>query len=245
MTATMKLLGAKSSGFDVLSLTPALWLDASDASTITASSGAVSQWSDKSGNTRHFTQSGSGKPVTGTRTQNGLNVIDFTSSSSQFLDGGDILDMGTGAWTCFSVVAFDTANGYGPWGKNVSGSDSGRYGLFRDGGRLYVASKVGADGGGSVSVADSSTAARVITGVYQRTGSAVLKIRVNGSQTSSTTWTDDGANRDTTAPWRVGRYGTSGLYFDGIVAEIILVMRTATSDEITATESYLASKWGT
>ena len=34
-----------------------LWLDASDPSTITHSNSAVSEWSDKSGNNRHATQS--------------------------------------------------------------------------------------------------------------------------------------------------------------------------------------------
>jgi hypothetical protein len=37
-------------------LTTALWLDAADASTVTTVSGLVSQWNDKSGNNRHFTQ---------------------------------------------------------------------------------------------------------------------------------------------------------------------------------------------
>jgi len=35
---------------------PTLWLDASDPTTITATATAVSQWSDKSGNARHFVQ---------------------------------------------------------------------------------------------------------------------------------------------------------------------------------------------
>lgn len=56
----------------------ALWLDASDLSTITHSSGAVSQWDDKSGNARHVVQAtGSLQPVTGTRTINGVNALDF------------------------------------------------------------------------------------------------------------------------------------------------------------------------
>jgi hypothetical protein len=38
-------------------ISTALWLDAADASTITESSGAVSQWNDKSGNGHHGTQS--------------------------------------------------------------------------------------------------------------------------------------------------------------------------------------------
>lgn len=37
-------------------ITTALWFDASDSSTITTVSGAVSQWNDKSGNNRHATQ---------------------------------------------------------------------------------------------------------------------------------------------------------------------------------------------
>ncbi len=43
----------------------ALWLDASDASTITSSGGLVSEWRDKSGNNRHATQANAGnKPTT-------------------------------------------------------------------------------------------------------------------------------------------------------------------------------------
>jgi hypothetical protein len=41
-------------------ITTALWLDASDSSTITASAGKVSQWNDKSGNARNATQATSG-----------------------------------------------------------------------------------------------------------------------------------------------------------------------------------------
>jgi hypothetical protein len=52
-------------GFSPLSLSPALWLDASDASTLfdattggslVAADGAVARWEDKSGNARHATQ---------------------------------------------------------------------------------------------------------------------------------------------------------------------------------------------
>lgn len=45
-------------------ITTALWLDGGDSSTITADAGAVSQWADKSGNSRHFTQATAGlKPT--------------------------------------------------------------------------------------------------------------------------------------------------------------------------------------
>lgn len=79
MTAALKvLLGAHPRAFDPMSLPNlAMWLDASDASSITASSGLVSQWSDKSGAGRHVTASGAARPTTGANTQNGLNVITF------------------------------------------------------------------------------------------------------------------------------------------------------------------------
>ena len=53
-------------------ITTRLWLDASDASTITESGGAVSQWADKSGNSNNATQG------TGTNQPNyGTNVVEF------------------------------------------------------------------------------------------------------------------------------------------------------------------------
>ena len=58
-----------------------LWLDASDASTITSAGGLVSQWSDKSGNGRHATQPTSGSQPTYTGT-----ALSF-GSSSRFMSG--------------------------------------------------------------------------------------------------------------------------------------------------------------
>jgi hypothetical protein len=58
------------------SATTALWLDADDSSTITLVSGAVSEWRDKSGNTRHASQTTAGnRPVMSTL--NGKGVLDF------------------------------------------------------------------------------------------------------------------------------------------------------------------------
>ena len=58
--------------------TTELWLDAADASTITLTSSAVSQWSDKSGNNRHSTQSVSdSRPIVATAALNSLDGIQF------------------------------------------------------------------------------------------------------------------------------------------------------------------------
>lgn len=63
-------------------MTTLAWYDAADASTITHSSNAVSEWRDKSGGNKHLNQPISGaRPITNTQTQNGLNVIGFDGTS--------------------------------------------------------------------------------------------------------------------------------------------------------------------
>ena len=64
-------------------ITTAAWYDASDASTITDSSGLVSNWSDKSGNNNTATQSaGAKQPTVGSNTIHGLSSISFNGASN-------------------------------------------------------------------------------------------------------------------------------------------------------------------
>ncbi len=57
------------------------WWDPSDAATITESGGYVTKLDDKSGTRNHLYQTSTYGPITGTRTQNGLNVLDFYAST--------------------------------------------------------------------------------------------------------------------------------------------------------------------
>jgi uncharacterized repeat protein (TIGR02543 family) len=70
-------------------LEAAVWFDASETATITEDGGAVSKWSDKSGNDVNLEQGVSvHQPTTGQMTLNGLNVISFqgvTGAADQFL----------------------------------------------------------------------------------------------------------------------------------------------------------------
>lgn len=65
-------------------LTTALWLDASDPSTITTDSGVISQWRDKSGNNRHATAALGLRPSVLANALNGLQAIDFGSTEGKF-----------------------------------------------------------------------------------------------------------------------------------------------------------------
>jgi hypothetical protein len=63
------------------------WFDASDADTITESSGSVSQWDDKSDSAQHLIQaSASEQPSTGVETIGGLNAI--SADGTEFIESG-------------------------------------------------------------------------------------------------------------------------------------------------------------
>jgi len=85
MTMFPAVLGAANQQCEIVTgPTVKMWLDASNAGSITSSGGAVSQWNDLSGNGYHVVNSiAANKPTTGAATLNGLNVLTF--------DGGDYL----------------------------------------------------------------------------------------------------------------------------------------------------------
>ena len=111
-----------------------LWLDATDATTITESGGAVSQWDNK-GSLGNFTQStGALQPTTGVSTLNGLNILDFagdflnsadTAATYKFLhDGTDHII--AAVWKAGTVS--DPNNFYAVMGTN--GNNSNNIGAF-------------------------------------------------------------------------------------------------------------------
>ena len=97
--------------FTPRSLSPALWLDASDANTLydatsggnlVADGGTIARWEDRSGNNRHATQSLSANcPTRQTRILNGRGVVLF-DGSNDFL--ASVAFGGNETWTRFVVV---------------------------------------------------------------------------------------------------------------------------------------------
>jgi hypothetical protein len=85
----------------------ALWLDANDTATIVSPSGVVTQWNDKSGNSRNATNVGTGV-VSGGTTLNGRNTIAFASGSHLVTPS---FTMNTITRTAFVVYRF-TSNIY-------------------------------------------------------------------------------------------------------------------------------------
>ena len=203
------------------------WYDASDAGSITESSGAVSQWDDLSGNGYHLTQStGSLQPTTGTRTQNGLNVLDFA---------GDILTVAvteTSPWTAFVVCYPDAVANL----KTVFAQNGGAWEVMFHNGQFGLS---GASQMAWYGASPSSGPSYAATTPY------VLEVVTNGA---SSAWTLNGATDTTTSfsggltTLGVGGYPASGDLFDGWIGEFILYGSALTSDRATVRD-YLNAKW--
>lgn len=228
-------------------ITTAIWYDANDNATITASGGNVSQWDDKSGNGRHLTTvGGSGNIVTGTRTIGGLNVLDFpgtanltrTAFSTTENNGWAFLVIASDATTFtnsggarFANFALDGTNNrlYSGVGTTYSGFSDRAAGRFDD---LTFANDI-------LASATITTSPFILNFGRAYQSNAVLYI--NGvSQGSKATLTN--TNTHTTQSVSIG--GDANGYLDGVVGEVILLKTSPTTETRQLIEGYLAWKWG-
>jgi len=123
-------------------VSPAGWWDASDPDSFTADeSGFISQWSDRSGNGRHAIQATQAhKPTTGTRTFNGMNVVNFPGNGPHLevqnivgldLEARDFYYVVKGDLGLYSKVIFQHGEGvYALYGNNpgqIQHSGGGAY----------------------------------------------------------------------------------------------------------------------
>lgn len=115
-TATTPTLSITVTLFTPLAL-PSLvaWYDASNAASIAASGGLVSQWNDLSGAANHLTASGAARPSTGVDTVNGLNAMKF--SGSQVMAASLVTSIPLQSWFAVIKIA-NYAAGYAIIGSN-------------------------------------------------------------------------------------------------------------------------------
>lgn len=211
----------------------AAWYDASDAASITHTSGAVSQWADKSGNARHYTQStGANRPATGTRTLSGLNLIDF-DGTSDYLDG-PLSALNYGATTVFAVYVPDnTQNRYIIANDGTGGAQT----------RLFVGNQLVDFGNTLIQQPNPVVGVGLMqVSTVSGTGAATQKIRVGLNAELSGSVSRTGV---ATAA-RIGNYGGGvgmGNAMDGGIGEIIIYHRLLTSGEIDQVCAYLQQKW--
>lgn len=210
-----------------------LWLDAADASTITESGGAVSQWDDKSGNGYHVTQgTASLQPTTGVSTLNGKNIINFA---------GDRLASGSGAPTgSFTIITVTTnLSGLGTiisWGDNTTNERRSHFHWNGGSGteRLWFSGYGSASNYDTTVVASSDIFSSVVSG-------QTLTTFVNGVSKGGKTLS-------------LSAFSNSGLYIgsnpdltetlNGSIAEALVYNTALSTVDRESLESYLANKWG-
>lgn len=248
MGRLLTLLRPKGRAFSPLDLPGlALWLDASDLSTITHDAGAVSQWDDKSPNGWHVAQgTGAAQPLTGAATRNGRNVLVF-DGTNDFLINAVNTGLSLKAITLFTVATETTEKNFsGIFAMSSAGANDWQSAdgfMLTHGGashRIELAGGVSA----AVLLQQAGTGATPWSLVRSTLGSTSQTLFVNGVSTA----TDDYAGMTThTAGMRVGankQTGATGFFLNGQIAEIRMFSRVLTADEIAANEADLAAKWG-
>jgi dienelactone hydrolase len=229
-------------------ITMAAWYDAADASTITASSGAVSQWRDKSASARNLNQSTSGaRPQTGTRTIGGLNAIEFDGTDDVLTGSANKTD----AITIFGVVLTDSG----------SGADANRSWLSSPGGSnpdywmksVAYSDSLGTmmcDTGGAYSSGDA-TAARSAAHIHAAyswvAGGANGGTRIDGGASGASIAAKSTTLQKSATELAIGRQkNNAGRFHDGLVGEVIIINQRLTDADadFLKIEGYLAHKWG-
>ena len=238
----------------------ALWLDAEDVSTITLNGSTVSQWSDKSGNSRHFTQAtAASQPTYNATVLGGKPALTF-DGTSDFMSAGDTLDVGVNGLTIMSVVKYATNNQSGVIiGKTRFAGGAGRYALYRSlasglfgTGAMFATALVSPEAPNSYApqVSDSSTNTKIFGLGWDRSPGAV-RIWDNGTNTATASYTGDNNNLNSADELWIGAYqnvtGTAppmpASYLNGQIAEIVIALPTSSSNDRQRLEGYLAWKW--
>lgn len=232
--------------FSPAQMAPKAWWDASDTTTITESSGAVSQWNDKSGNGYNLTQStGAAQPTTNSVTKNGLNVLKF--------DGGDVMNYS-------GTTGMDVGNAtvVGVFEETTTVTNAGFFAAYASTGNDFNSTSALLLESGTSSilfytVRNSANAAVSGSGVTPfavwtsvlTSGTLVARRNQQAIAVSTATGTWGTAN----GGFLVGGRWSSGAIsatnrLNGNVAEIIVFDRELNFPEYDFLNRYLMTKWG-
>jgi hypothetical protein len=231
----------------------AIWLDASDSSTLfqdaaattsaSAASDPVGCWKDKSGNNRHYTGSSTTRPLLAIAKHNGRNSIYFDGvddllgvNGSATTNTNSTLTDSTGAcaWVVYEPNS-DTDYAVLKFANSASG-----YERFTNGATYHTYFRTSRFG--ALSPAPPTSGLTLLASSASVASDSQL-LRINGTTTiSQTCATTFAAWRALTSQaWTVGQ---DAAFLNGWVSEVIVLGREATAAEVAKVEKYLAAKWG-
>lgn len=243
------------------------WVDASDTSTITATGGRVDSMTDKSGNGVTLSgvdESPISKPITGSTTQNGLNVLDF--DGGQYLQSSNARSYwnhwhnGTEGYA-FVVYKTEGANPdnvqtiFGTGG--ASSTQAGFRILYDDRSSVPREDKIFhyASSGSSSNIQALSSddfvtpdAFNLISIRSDPTAGTIAgksQLRWAGNTAEATNVDGDSAgSTDTEGDMRLGIDNLDANPLTGSIAEIVMMKNDLSTTDREFMEGYLAHKWG-
>jgi hypothetical protein len=222
---------------------PAVWLDASDISTISVATG-VSEWRDKSGNARHVSQGASARQPS-IATFNGLNAVNF-DGVNDVLDNATSITSGTytGSFNTFYVATRNSVGGgtilterttY-PLGSVMFGSAAGVNYISSNGIDIKSNHTIS-----NTSYNTLSTAGAIA--VHEHFPAVRDNFWLNGQ--SQTVLLGTATNITGTGGLRIGgREAVVGFYWSGLIMEVIVTLTPLTTIQRQQIEGSLAWKWG-
>lgn len=229
------------------------WWDASDSSTLfnattggslVAADGSVARFQDKSGNSRHFTQSTSAqRPIRKAAIKNGLDVLRFDGSLSNLWNTSQFSSVITAsAGTVFvvavasSVTTNSTSASFNAHAFTSIDSSTIGFAGFRSNGTAYSHGYDSATRIASLSYTAGSW------GVFTtRHSSSQLTIRLNGGSDASVAL--ESRTLGMLASMTLG-VTSQGVPFHGDIGEVITYDVALSDDNRNAVESFLMAKWG-
>lgn len=243
-----KLCQASNKPWTPKAVSTSIWLDAADSTTITLNGSNVSQWSDKSGNSRHISQgTAASQPTYAATGLNGQGLITFDGSNDILLNAS-VGANGINNFTIISVFRLITGTGDDiPICIGETNAVGGCRGFYRNtggttmsfGGWQYdvVGSAYSYDIGGDHHIFGLANPklARPDNAILMRDGLTTTYSTSGGDLVAATNGFSVGSLRGTLV---------SSFYTNMSVAEIVVFYSTITTEVRQKLEGYLAWKWG-
>jgi hypothetical protein len=227
-----------------------LWVDATQITGYSNGQGLTS-WVESSSNAR--SNAAVSGPTYQTNVLNSQPVVRF-NGSSQYVNFGNYLNMGTEGISIFAVASYSNPSGT-PYivSKAVYGPGLGRWGLghgYANSNSLLVTNTSSTGTTYEITYADTATGARVHSGIWNR---STLSLYSNATLMATTSAIDTGTASNSFSLY-VGAYGntagngpqTSGpnLLMNGDIAEVAVYATALPPFQRQTVEGYLAWKWG-
>jgi hypothetical protein len=208
-----------------------LWYDAALTSTITRSGTAVTSWAPRTGT---GTLAGTSAPTSGTRTVNGLNVVDFTGAARV---SGAVTLPANGNVAFHIVVAIDSITS--TFASLISTNSTRDFQLEANSATSFAGRMNTRNIGDSYNLAGGPwSGLRIVSVVFDRTGTGTARVLINGTQVGTGVYS---TALDSAVTLAIMTNRNQNAYVDGAVGEVIVTQTVgATADHV----AYLAAKWG-